>query len=175
MHPVTQAPAISLVGVLSRQTHGAAGDFDLPIVLVPGSASRVTVEPRSIGAGHRIVFNFSGAVVSLGSVNATDSSGGVLAATPAISGSEISVLLNDAVDRRTVTILLNGVNNLVNASVSVSLFVGDVDGNYVINSGDFSAIKARGFLQSVVARQADGLVQQQHAVNGAARDAHSLR
>ena len=47
---------LQLIAAVSRKTHGASGDFDLPLVLSP--AGNGTVEPRANGPT-TIVFAFS--------------------------------------------------------------------------------------------------------------------
>ena len=78
------APLV-LRAVQSRKVHASAGTFDLPIDTTQAIGGSVTVEPRSIGLGHMIVFQFDGPITSAGAVSAVDGSGALIASTTASS------------------------------------------------------------------------------------------
>ena len=56
--PSAAAPLV-LIDVVSRKTHGGAGDFDLPLETLPAIDGAVSVEPRAIGTGHNLIYRFS--------------------------------------------------------------------------------------------------------------------
>lgn len=140
------APVIPvLTSVVSQKVHGAAGTFELPIDRTQPITGLVTVEPRSIGAGHTIVLRFDAPITSTGTVALvqTPAPGTGVASAVAV-GSEIRVTLTGIVDRQRATISLTGINGLsANASVSLGFLVGDVDSSRNGNSSDISRVKAR--------------------------------
>ena len=140
---VTPPAPITLLAVKSRKVHGAAGTFDITIDNTQAINGLVTVEPRIIGSGHVIVFQFDAAITSPGSVSVVDSSGASLSASLQQSGSEILVTLLNASDISRVTVSLAGVNGAVNASASLGFLLGDVNNSRSVNSSDISGVKAR--------------------------------
>jgi hypothetical protein len=142
---ITLTPAaISLVAVVSRKTHGTAGTFDLPIDRTVAITGAVTVEPRIIGAGHTIVFQFNSAVTSVGTVNIVNGLGNPFANfTTATSGNEVIVTLTGLPDATRITLSVDGVNGGVSATTSMGFLAGDVNGTRVVNGNDISATNAR--------------------------------
>jgi hypothetical protein len=137
----TRPPAcpISLTAVKSRKTHGAAGTFDLAIDTTQPIGGAVTVEPREIGTGHLIVFQFSGAVTAPGTVSSTAG-----AATAAMSGNEVRVTLTGIADNSRATVSLANVNNAgVNVSASLGFLLGDVNSNRALTASDIAAVKGK--------------------------------
>jgi hypothetical protein len=132
-------PAFQVSAVVSRKTHGDAGDFDIAL---PG------VECRSGGVtdDYRLVFTFSN---NLESGNASVTSGtGKVAGTPAISGNTMTVNLTGVANAQTLSITLHGVTDqffqsLPDRAVSLSVLIGDVNGNSFVNASDVSAAKAQ--------------------------------
>ena len=143
--------ALALTGVTSRKVHGSAGTFDLAIDTAQAFAASVTVEPRTIGAGHVIVFQFDGTVTATGTVNAFDAFGPVGSVLAAITGAsntpannEVSVTLAGVPDNKRVSITLSQVNGLLDVpAVSMGFLVGDVNSTRSANSSDISSVKAR--------------------------------
>lgn len=134
------APTFGLVAVKSRKTHGNAGAFDLAIDMNQPIGGNITVEPRAIGAGHLIVFQFSGPVVTPGTVSVSPKG----TANVAFSGNEVLVTLSSLPDIQRTTVALANVNGSVSPPpVSVSFLIGDVNNSGAVNSADISAIKVR--------------------------------
>ncbi len=141
---VTPTSGIVLSSVVSRKTHGAFGDFDIVLDTTQGIAGAVTVEPRMIGAGHRIVFQFDRAVESVSSAFVQVGPGGNFdPVTTSISGSTVTVTLTGIADVSRVNISLSGVNGTLAASASVGFLVGDVNNSRSVNASDISGVKAR--------------------------------
>jgi hypothetical protein len=132
-------PAFQLSSAASRKTHGAAGDFDIAL---PG------VECRSGGApnDYTLVFTFSN---NLESGNASVTSGtGNVAGTPAILGNTMIVNLTGVADAQTLSVTLNGLTDqflqtLPDTVVGMSVLIGDVNGNALVNASDIGQVKSQ--------------------------------
>ena len=139
------ADAQTLTGVKSRKIHAAAGTFDLPIVVGIPITGAITVEPRTVGASHDIVFQFDQTITATGTVSAVDetlAAIGTVSATP--SGNDVIVSLVGVPNFRRATVSLTNVNgNGVNVSASIGFLVGDVDSSHRIDGVDVSAVKSR--------------------------------
>ncbi|MEQ1517632.1 MAG: fibronectin type III domain-containing protein, partial [Usitatibacteraceae bacterium] len=142
---VTPGTTLSLVGVVSRKTHGATGDYDVVVNANLAITEPVTTEPRAIGAGHTLVFQFSGPVTVAGSVAAVDASAVPIGAVSAVAvGNDVVVTLTGIPDNKRLTVLLTNVNAIgLDASASIGFLVGDVNGTASVNSSDISGVKAR--------------------------------
>lgn len=135
---------LAVLGAQSRKSHGPAGDFYLPIDTTQAVNGSVTVEPRALGSGHYIVFQFNGAVTSLGTVTAVDQSGAALTATASPSGNAVVVTLSNVPNNSRATISLAGVNGtLTPAPVSIGFLLGDVNNSRSVTSSDINSVKAR--------------------------------
>ncbi len=130
---------LTLISVVTRKSHGATGTFDLSVDTAPiGNA--ISVEPRVIGAGHTIAFQFNVPITATGTVTAAPV--GTVAAIAA--GNEVVVTLNNIADNQRTTISLVNVNSIaVNAAASLGFLVGDVNNTRSVNSSDISSVKAR--------------------------------
>ena len=143
---VLVVPPVSVTAVQSRKTHGAAGPFNLAIDYAQPIAGSVTVEPRNIGAGHVIVFQFDGPVTASGSAGTVDSNNISIATTNALgaAANEVLVTLTGVADNSRAKISLTGVNGGATVwPASVGFLVGDVNNTRSVNSSDISAVKAR--------------------------------
>ena len=136
-------PLIALTGVVSRKDHGTAGTFDLPIDTGVPITGAVTVEPRVIGAQHRIVFAFNATVTAQGSVTVVNSAGQALPASLNVSAGEVIVSLSSVPDNSRIFITLSGVNSSAGGTAAVGFLVGDVNNTRSVNSSDISGVKAR--------------------------------
>lgn len=140
--------SFALTKVLSRKTHGAFGVFELAIARNIVPSGPVTVEPRVVGLGHEIVFQFNNQISSTSTITAT-----IGAAMPvainnfAIVGNELRVPLPAGMvpntSRVTVSaqIVAPGFSNSVSATIGFLL--GDVDSTRAVDTADVSAIKSR--------------------------------
>ena len=136
---------VSPVSVQSRKSHGAAGDFDLAIDLTQPITGAVTIEPRAIGGGHILVYQFNTPIVSSGTVTAVDGVGLNLSPVTAIpAGNTVLVTLPVLPDNSRARVLLTGINGSPNfVPASVGFLVGDVNGDRSVTSTDIPAVKAR--------------------------------
>lgn len=124
----------------SRKIHGVTGPFDLAIDTAQAIDGLVTVEPRVIGNGHTIAFQFNGAVTSAGAVSVTPTGN----AASTFMGNEVLVTLTNVADNQRVTVTLINVNGSVNPPpVSMGFLVGDVNNTRSVNASDISGVKAR--------------------------------
>ena len=134
--------ALQLTSVVSRQTHGAAGDFDIPLPLSgdPG------VECRNGKAGgeYKFVFTFSNDVIN-GNAN-VDTGVGTVSGAPVFSGKTMTVNLTGVANAQALGVSVNGVTDqflqtLPNTSVTVNMLIGDTTGNSTVNSSDVGEAK----------------------------------
>ncbi len=144
---VTPSASESLVftAAMTRKTHGNAGIFNFPIDLAQQSPmGPVSVEPRNIGAGHVVAFQFNSPIASTGTVIATDYLGANVGSRSAVvSGNEVIVTLTDIPDGSRVHVLLTDVNSSgINASAWIAFLLGDANSSRAVNSADISAVKA---------------------------------
>ena len=144
------ANALTLTGVKSRKTHGTPVQYDLPIDSSQAFGTLVTIEPRDIGIGHVIVFQFDETILSIGIASSTDAFGPAGSVTAAITGAsnmptnnEVSVTLTGIPDNKRVLISLPQVNGVLDVSASMGFLVGDVNSTRTTNSTDVSSVKAR--------------------------------
>ena len=139
------AGALSVVGVQSRKVHGGAGTFDVPINFAAALTGSVTVEPRAIGGGHSLVFQFTGPITSAGTVSVTDASSATVgAATTAFSGNEITVTMTGIPNNKRVTVALASINGTgVGATASLGFLIGDVNNSRSVTSLDILQVKGR--------------------------------
>ena len=105
----------------------------------------VTVDPRGIGSGHTVFFQFNNTVSAAGSVAVVDGAGATVGASAVIapSGTEVMVTIPALADNQRVTISLTAVNAILNPQASMGFLVGDINNTRSVNSSDISGVKAR--------------------------------
>lgn len=142
-----EASALALTAVKSRKTHATTGPFDLPIDTTRAFGGLVTVEPRAIGTGHTIIFQFDSTITVAGLASAVDAGGAVGNVLAPIAGpsiNEVSVTLSGIPDNKRIAISLTGVNGTPTVfSASLGFLVGDVNNSRTTTSTDVSSVKAR--------------------------------
>ena len=138
----TVADAVTLTAVQSRKTHGASS-FDIVIDTMQTIGGAVTVEPRAIGVGHQIVFQFD-VPVTFGVASAVDEAGASVVVASAIAGSnnDVVVTLTGVPDNKRVKVTLANVNG-VDFSVSLGFLLGDVNNSRSVSANDVQQMKAR--------------------------------
>lgn len=131
---VTVEGGLTLMSSASRKTHGAKGDFDIPL---PG------VECRSLTQRNVTVFTFNNPIASVGS--ATSSCGPLAGLT--ISGNTVLAPYNAGTcNGQTVTVTLNNVTDtsggsLTSAAASTTVVTGDVTGDGSVTNGDINTVR----------------------------------
>lgn len=145
--PVAVTPAqsatLALVNVVSRKTHGTAGIFNLTIDTLPTVTGLVTVESRSIGAGHSVVFHFNNSLTNAGTLTVVNAAGATVPASAVVSGSDVIVSIPVLADNKRLTLSLAGVNGILTPNpVSMGFLVGDTNSSRSVNSADINGVKA---------------------------------
>jgi hypothetical protein len=139
--PMPQNP-LQLTSVVSRKTHGSAGDFDVDLPL-GGSAG---VECRITSGNHTFVFTFTNNVVS---GNASVTSGtGTVSGSPVFSGNTMTVNLTGVSDQQQITVTISNVmdtfgQTLPDTAVDAVILAGDTNGNRTVNAADVAQTKAQ--------------------------------
>jgi len=136
---------LTLQAVKSRKTHATAGDFDITIDTTQAIGGTLTTEPRNIGTGHQLVFQFNNPITSAGTATAVDqAAASVTVNAPTFSGSDVTVVIPAIADRSRATVTLSNVNGSgLNFTVSLGFLVADANNNRIVNSGDINGTKAR--------------------------------
>ena len=138
--------ALALVNIQSRKTHTGIGVFNIDIAATALPNDPVTVEPRVIGSGHLVVFQFNNQVAVPGAVTVIDAvtSTSISGATPAVSGNELVVNIPSLAENQRVVITIDGVNGIAAPmSARIGFLMGDVTNSRAVNASDISAVKAR--------------------------------
>ncbi len=134
---VNNFPVLATSAV-SRKTHGAAGDFDIPLPL----SGATGIESRDQGGTQKIIFTFptvvtfSGAAVTSGTASTVSPS--------AVSSNVVAVDLAGVTDKQIVTVTLLDVSdgaNVNNVAVRFRVLVGDVNASGTVSSSDVSQTK----------------------------------
>ncbi len=138
-------PTLALTSVVSRKTHGAAGEFPLTVNHVQPINGTITTEPRTLGTGHRLTFNFNGPINLVGGISCTDAAGTPVGlATYNINGNQVDVTVTAMPDRRRARITLQNINALgFDVSASVAFLTGDINSTQSVTASDIVTIKAR--------------------------------
>jgi hypothetical protein len=139
-------PPLGLIGVQSRKSHAGVADFDVPVNCTVPIDGPVSVEPRTIGAGHRIVFQFNQPITDPGTAGAFNAAASPLGmAFAAKSGNDVVVTLTGITENQRVRVTLTNVNGVGvggSAAASLGFMLGDVNATGKVNASDISAIKA---------------------------------
>ena len=135
---------IAFNGVVSRKLHGAAGPFDVVINQFTPIDGAIDVDPRVIGAGHLLVFQFDNSIFATGEISARDAAGQIVGTivNPAIVGHTVQFMLTGVPDNKRIKVSVLGVNTQTDASAFIGFLVGDVNNNRAINANDVSIVKA---------------------------------
>jgi hypothetical protein len=133
---------LSASGAVSRKTHGAVGDFDIPLPLTgtPGVECR---SGQGAGTDHKIVVSFANPISSVGGASVTSGTGSV-SGSPVISGNTVTVNLTGVTNAQTIAVTLSNVNDgssTGNVIVPMSVLLGDTSGNGAVTGTDVSQAK----------------------------------
>jgi hypothetical protein len=136
----TPIAPLQITSVVSRKTHGAAGNFDinLPLSGTPGLESRV--------GDYTLVATFTNGIVS---GNASVTSGiGTVNGSPTFSGNTMTISLTGVTTAQTITVTLSGVTDifsqvLPDTPVSMRVLIGDTNANGTVNAADVAQTRSR--------------------------------
>ncbi len=141
--PVCGGSAPTVSSAVSRKTHGAAGDFDVPLPLVP-LAGAVGIEDRTgaVAGAHTLLVTFGSPVI----VGAAAVSTGTGNATFSVAGAVVTVNLTGVTNAQRLGVTLSNVSdgiNLGSVMVPMGVLSGDTNGNGSVNAGDVSQTKGQ--------------------------------
>jgi hypothetical protein len=139
--------------VVSRMTHGSAGDFDIVLPQPPATRG---VECRSsalLGAGnYTLVFTFPNNLTSVASAAVTghDPASGIGTVSTRGIGpnpNQYTVNLTSVSTGQYITVTLNNVldvaGNTGNQTVQMGVLIGDVNSNGVVSNTDVASVKGQ--------------------------------
>ena len=135
-------PGVIPTSAVSRQTHGAAGDFDINLPF----SGPVGIECRSGGAtgDYKVIITFA-TPVTYTSAAVTDGAGSV--SSDSGSGTnQVTVNLTGVSNIQTITLALFGTDDGVNGGdvgLRMGVLIGDTSGNGGVNASDVSQVKAQ--------------------------------
>jgi RHS repeat-associated protein len=136
----TSGAGPTLLGAVSRLTHGSAGTFDvnLPLTGAPG------IEMRG-GGNYTIVLTFDRPVVA--ATSTTIASGvGTVSGVPLFVGNTATVQVSGVADRQTITVELDNVVGVTGTTakvfVAMSVLAGDVNQNGAVTVQDINLVKS---------------------------------
>jgi hypothetical protein len=135
---------IQLTRVVSRKVHGTAGPFDVDLTTGSG------IECRSGGAGgdYSLVFTFSNPLANVEGMRVdagtADINNGGIGPNP----NQYTVNLTGVAATQSVTVSLSNVtdsvgNFSVNVPISMTVLIGDTNGDAVVNSADIGQTKSQ--------------------------------
>jgi hypothetical protein len=145
------AATLPVPGVVSRKTHGAAGDFDVQLP-INGPAG---IECRAPGANnsHTLVFTFDRPVASNGNATVTQ---GTATIAPAPAGgtnpsmapnpNQVTVNLNNVANAQHLIVTLSNVQDTSGATfpsvaARMDVLLGDVNATGLVDSGDVFLVR----------------------------------
>lgn len=135
-------PAPVLLSVVSRKTHGSAGQFDLPL-----SLTSITTEPRRQGGYSnafedtslelRLTFDWP---VTSGDFVVAEGAAQITGTT--FDGYVVSVTIGPMQDRQYLTIQSQNINGVATASIRFCIQRGDTNSDGLADAADIAAIDA---------------------------------
>lgn len=141
-HPLPQftgtGEVLARMSVVSRKTHGSAGDFDINLPF--GGEPGIECRSGGVNGDYQMVATFvspvafDGATVSAGTVSSTTGNGTTV----------LTVNLTGVTNAQTILVTLSNVNDGTTTetiSIPMSILTGDVTGNGTVNSTDVSQTK----------------------------------
>jgi hypothetical protein len=135
--PLPSAPLPTLVSVVSRKLHGAAGNFDVD--LTP-PASGIECRSGGVNSDYTMVFTFSNPITSCGVASSGTASSGP-------NPNQCTVQLTGVPNAQYKTVQLTGVidNNTqaLNAAGTMGVLIGDTNANKIVSNADVASVQAK--------------------------------
>ncbi len=135
----------TLTSIVSRKTHGGAGDFD--IVLNSASGGLTSVECRNNGTNsHQLIFTFQRNLTAVTSSTVTEGNATKAAEGVGPAPNQYTVNLTNVTNAQYVTVTLDGVQdtagtNLTGVRGRMAVLNGDTNANLATNSSDVAQTK----------------------------------
>ena len=131
--------------IVSRKTHGAAGDFNVDLPLTGSAGIECRNGQGATADHHQVVFTFAVPITLSGSptVSVSAPAGGTPGATASVNGSVVTVDLTGILNGQTITITLTNENGAGPLSVPMGILVGDTTGEGTVSNADVAAIQAQ--------------------------------
>ena len=128
--------------VVSRKTHGTAGNFDVDLPLI-GSAG-IECRTGGVNNAHQVIVTFPAAVTF---TNATVTSGtGTVSSSSGSGTTAVTVNLTGVTNAQTIKLTLFGVNDGAgpgNLVIPMSVLAGDTTANKVVSNTDVASVKSQ--------------------------------
>jgi hypothetical protein len=143
--PTCLGDVVPLLGIASRKSHGAAGDFDIDL----GQGGNSGIECRSGGANgdYKIVFTFSNNLISVDHASIESGVGSVASSIIGPNPNQYTVNLTGIANAQHITVTLRAVHdttdNIADVSTSMRVLVGDTNGDGFVNSADIGQTKSK--------------------------------
>ena len=135
-------PVVS--SIVSRMTHGGAGDFD---IVLPQPPSTRAVECRNSAGTYKMVFTFLNNLISVASASVTSGTGAVGSGVLGPNSNQYTVNLTGVANAQNLTVTLNSAVDAVGGSGNVTgimgVLIGDTTNDGSANSADIGQTKSR--------------------------------
>jgi hypothetical protein len=140
---VSVSPGVlTLLTVISQKLHGAT-PFNLTLYDSQSVSGNISIEPRSSGAGHTLIFHFDAPITSAGAATALSGLANAGTASVSLPGNgDVRVTLTNVTDGKVLTVNLTGLNGSGSASATMAFLYGDVSRSGKVTGADISAVKA---------------------------------
>ena len=141
--------SVAFLSAVSRKNHGTAlmpNVYDVPIDRSKSIGQVVTIEPRTIGSGHQIVFAFNGLIANAGTPVITDANGqpiNTVFVYRFAQNNEVVMNIGNLANATRATVALVNVNGETNAQVAIGFMIGDINGSGTVTAADVAGVKAR--------------------------------
>jgi len=143
---VSEGSTPGVVSVVSRKSHGSAGDFDITLPLQGGPG----VECRTGGPTktYTMIFNFVNNVVSVGSATLSSGTGTISSSGIGPNPDQYSVTLTGVDTEQVIGVTLSNVQDSSGATIpslqgTMGVLVGDSTNDGTVNSGDAQQTRNR--------------------------------
>lgn len=136
----------NLVSVSSRKFHAGAGEFDVSLDTAAMIGGNISVEPRSIGAAHRVVFQFNSLITVGGTATVVDANNVAIGTVGPTTWKDnaVTVGITNLAEGARARVTLTNVNGVASShEVSVGFLVGDGNETRRTTAADVVGIKAR--------------------------------